>query len=27
LNVEEAENKKGCELPHHVRPELAEPGE
>ena len=27
LNVEEAEGKKVCELPHHVRPELAELGE
>ena len=26
-NVEEAEDKKVCELPHHVRPELAELGE
>ena len=26
-NVEEAEDKKVCELPHHVRPEQAELGE
>ena len=26
-NVEEAEDKKVCELPHHVCPELAELGE
>jgi len=27
LNVEQAEDKKVCELPHHVCPELAELGE
>jgi len=26
-NVEEVKDKKVCELPHHVRPELAELGE